>query len=147
MEGMVHRAGTPKMPLTSFQAEVLAILRNHRAEVSHFAGGIVLNAASGSARYSHDFDLFHDAVSDLVKHNEADIAALEEAGFHVEKTKNSGSGPKRIPSEKPKLAEDRKLSIWIGLTIRHTDSSPSSKTPKWDGGSTSLTWPSTRPSP
>ena len=43
------------MPLTALQEEVLAILAANRSEESHFAGGIVLNAAltSGSS-YFHD---------------------------------------------------------------------------------------------
>ena len=38
------------MPLTPLQKDVLAILAGNRSEESHFAGGIVLNAAEDSAR-------------------------------------------------------------------------------------------------
>ena len=48
------------MPLTALQKDVLALLAAHRSEESHFAGGAVLNAAEDSARYSHDFDIFHE---------------------------------------------------------------------------------------
>lgn len=40
------------MPLTTFQSEVLEVLAGNRSEESHFAGGLVLNAAPDSARYS-----------------------------------------------------------------------------------------------
>ena len=73
------------MPLTPFQKEVLGVLVGNRSETSHFAGGLVLNAPEDSARYSHDFDVFHEAVDDLVAASEKDVAALEVAGFHVEK--------------------------------------------------------------
>jgi hypothetical protein len=73
------------MPLTPFQKEVLGVLVGNRSEASHFAGGLVLNAPEDSARYSHDFDVFHEAVEDLVAASEKDVAALEAAGFDVER--------------------------------------------------------------
>lgn len=78
------------MPLTLFQKEVLAVLAGNRSEASHFAGGLVLNASDASARYSHDFDVFHEAVADLVAASEKDVSALEEHGFQVEKIEHSG---------------------------------------------------------
>ena len=51
------------MPLTTFQKEVLTVLASNRSEESHFAGGVVLNAPEDSARFSNDFDIFHDHVS------------------------------------------------------------------------------------
>ena len=36
------------MPLTEFQREVLAVTVGNRSEQSHFAGGLVLNAADDS---------------------------------------------------------------------------------------------------
>ena len=39
------------MPLTALQKDVLAILASNRSEESHFAGGVVLNAADDSARF------------------------------------------------------------------------------------------------
>jgi hypothetical protein len=71
------------MPLTDFQKEVLQAIVTNRHESSHFAGGIVLNYSNESARFSHDFDLFHDAIEDLVKSSELDVACLREAGFEV----------------------------------------------------------------
>lgn len=72
------------MPLTAYQAEVLAVIFGNRSEESHFAGGLVLNAASDSARYSHDFDIFHEAAEEVTRASEADVASLRAAGFTVE---------------------------------------------------------------
>ncbi|MCX6865699.1 MAG: nucleotidyl transferase AbiEii/AbiGii toxin family protein [Verrucomicrobia bacterium] len=71
------------MPLTHFQREVLAVIVSNRSEASHFAGGLVLNAADGSPRFSKDFDFFHDAVEALADASERDAAALRAAGFEV----------------------------------------------------------------
>lgn len=73
------------MPLTPFQKEVMAVLAANRSETSHVAGGVVINASDDSARYSKDFDIFHDSVEELSSASEKDIAALEAAGFEVEK--------------------------------------------------------------
>ena len=53
------------MPLTVFQKEVLGVLARNRTEESHFAGGIVLNAPDDSARFSHDFDIFHEIAAEV----------------------------------------------------------------------------------
>jgi len=79
------------MPLTPFQQKVLGIIRGNRSEASHFAGGLVLNAADASSRYSHDFDLFHDAIEDLCRSSDEDVAALEKAGMQVEKLNEHGA--------------------------------------------------------
>jgi hypothetical protein len=71
------------MPLTPFQRDVLAAIVANRSEASHFAGGLVINAPDDSARFSKDFDMFHDAVEDLAAHSERDVAALRAAGFEV----------------------------------------------------------------
>ncbi len=71
------------MPLTNFQREVLAVIVSNRSEASHFAGGLVLNAADDSPRFSKDFDFFHDAVEALAAASERDAAALRAAGFVV----------------------------------------------------------------
>jgi hypothetical protein len=44
---------------------VLAVIVSNRSELSHFAGGRVLNAADDSARYSTAFEVFHDEIHDL----------------------------------------------------------------------------------
>ena len=48
------------MPLTDFQKEVMGVLVGNRSESSHVAGGLVLNALEDSARFSRDFDFFHE---------------------------------------------------------------------------------------
>lgn len=73
------------MPLTDFQRTVLDLIVRNRSESSHFAGGLVLNAAEGTSRFSHDFDLFHDAIEDLAQASERDVRSLEEAGLEVVK--------------------------------------------------------------
>ena len=46
---------------------------------------MVLNAAEESARFSNDFDMFHDAIVDLDENSLRDVATLEAAGYDVEK--------------------------------------------------------------
>jgi hypothetical protein len=53
------------MPLTPFQKEVMAVLAANRSEASHVAGGVVINAADDSARFSKDSDIFHQSVEEL----------------------------------------------------------------------------------
>jgi hypothetical protein len=71
------------MPVTPFQREVLSVIATNRNEESHFAGGLVLNAHSASARFSHDFDIFHEAAADVARSSEADVATLRAAGYEV----------------------------------------------------------------
>lgn len=71
------------MPLTSLQKQVLQVLAANRSEESHFAGGLVLNATDDSPRYSHDFDIFHEADSEVARASDADFAALRAAGYEV----------------------------------------------------------------
>lgn len=78
------------MPLKEFQRGVLSVIVANRSEKSHFAGGMVLNASDDSARYSKDFDMFHDAILDLAEHSERDVTALEKAGYEVKKIDNYG---------------------------------------------------------
>ena len=71
------------MPVTDFQREVLQTIAGNRNELSHFAGGVVLNAAPDSARFSHDFDIFHEAAVQVANSSEADSATLRAAGYTV----------------------------------------------------------------
>ncbi len=71
------------MPLTTLQKDVLAILAAQRSEESHFAGGIVLNAAEDSARFSHDFDIFHELAEEVTRASNRDVEGLRSAGFQV----------------------------------------------------------------
>ena len=71
------------MPLTPLQSDVLAILAGNRSEESHFAGGVVLNAAEDSVRYSNDFDIFHELAEEVSRASDADVADLRAAGLEV----------------------------------------------------------------
>ena len=72
------------MPLTDFQKEVLDAIVENRSEASHFAGGVVIHSTDESVRFSNDFDIFHDAVQELVSASEQDVATLRAAGFEVD---------------------------------------------------------------
>jgi len=67
------------MPLTSLQKDVLAILAGNRSEESHFAGGIVLNATADSARFSHDFGIFHELAAEVTRASNRDVESLRRA--------------------------------------------------------------------
>ena len=88
------------MPLTAFQKEVMAVLAGNRSESSHVAGGLVLNASDDSARFSLDFDFFHEAVEDLVLTSERDVKTLEDAGFVVQKVERDGEWSKPVSFRK-----------------------------------------------
>jgi hypothetical protein len=88
------------MPLTAFQKEVMAVLAGNRSESSHVAGGLVLNASDDSARFSLDFDFFHDAVEDLVLTSERDVKTLEDTGFVVQKVEREGEWSKPVSFRK-----------------------------------------------
>ncbi len=72
------------MPLTTFQKDILAVLAANRSEESHFAGGIILNVTEDSARFSHDFDIFHEVAEEVMRASELDVDSLRAAGFAVE---------------------------------------------------------------
>ena len=72
------------MPLSPFQLEVLGVLAANRSEESHFAGGVILNAGVDSARFSRDFDIFHEIAAAVVSASERDVLTLRSAGFAVE---------------------------------------------------------------
>lgn len=73
------------MPLTDFQMEVLRVIAGNRSIGSHVAGGVALNAASDSARFSEDIDLFHDADEAVAVASEQDGMTLVKAGYTIER--------------------------------------------------------------
>lgn len=81
------------MPLTPLQKAVLAVLARSRSEGSHFAGGIVLHADENSARYSRDFDIFHEAQSEVTRASEADVSALRAHGYAVAPSRGDWQNP------------------------------------------------------
>ena len=92
------------MPLTALQREILAVLAGNRSEESHFAGGIVLNTAPDSARYSHDFDIFHELAEEVARASNADVANLRFAGFQVETPSRCGEWEKPATFRKAKVS-------------------------------------------
>lgn len=73
------------MPLTPFQQDVLKLIAGNRTDESHFAGGLLLNATRESARYSHDFDIFHGAAGEVADASAIDVETLLKAGYTVDR--------------------------------------------------------------
>ena len=92
------------MPLTAFQKDILAILAANRSEESHFAGGIVLTAADDSARYSHDFDIFHELAGEVTRASNQDVEAIRRAGFQVETPSRYGEWEKDATFRKARVS-------------------------------------------
>jgi hypothetical protein len=91
------------MPLTALQKEILAVLAANRSEESHFAGGIVLNAADDSVRFSHDFDIFHELAEEVTRASNRDVERLRAAGFRVETPSRYGEWEKEATFRKAKI--------------------------------------------
>ena len=73
------------MPLDNLQKAILTVLSKNRTPQSVFAGGSVLNRHT--YRLSDDQDIFHAEGADLLAIAQQDVAALRDAGFHVERSK------------------------------------------------------------
>jgi len=82
------------------------VLAAQRHEASHLAGGKVLTASDNSARYSRDFDIFHDSVEGLVTASERDVQALENAGFQVRKLGRDNEWSKPVSFRKARVSRD-----------------------------------------
>lgn len=95
------------MPLTPLQRDALAILARNRSEESHFAGGIVLNASEDSARYSHDFDIFHELAEEVTRASESDVAHLRAAGFEVTTLGHHGEWERDFTFRKARVSRDK----------------------------------------
>jgi hypothetical protein len=91
------------MPLTALQKDVLNVLTTNRSEESHFAGGVVLNAADDSARYSHDFDIFHELAEEVTRASDRDVELLREAGFAVHTVSREGEWEKTCTFRKARV--------------------------------------------
>ena len=92
------------MPLTALQKDALTVLARNRSEESHFAGGIVLNAADDSARFSHDFDIFHELAEEVTRASNRDVASLREAGLQVDTPSRYGEWEKDSTFRKAKIS-------------------------------------------
>lgn len=91
------------MPLTSLQKDVLAVLVGNRTEESDFAGGVVLNAEDSSARFSHDFDIFHELAAEVTQASNRDVASLRSAGFHVDTLSHDWESEKETAFRKARI--------------------------------------------
>ena len=91
------------MPLTALQKDILTILAKNRSEESHFAGGIVLNAAEDSARFSHDFDIFHELAEAVTRASDRDVESLRRAGFQIETPSRYGEWEHEATFRKAKV--------------------------------------------
>jgi len=92
------------MPLTPIQREILAILAANRSEESHFAGGVVINAAEDSARFSHDFDIFHELAEEVARASDADVTSLRAAGFQVDTPSRQGEWEREATFRKAQVS-------------------------------------------
>src|SRR5258705_7651104 len=101
---MVGRSSLAQMPLTALQKEVLAVLARNRSEESHFAGGIVLNSAEDSVRFSHDFDIFHELAEEVTRASNRDVESLRRAGFQVETPSRYGEWEKEATFRKARVS-------------------------------------------
>lgn len=71
------------MPLTPFQATVLALTAPQRSEASYLAGGAALHIGPAGERYSNDLDFFHNAADAANQSFAADAGVLRTHGYEV----------------------------------------------------------------
>jgi hypothetical protein len=95
------------MPLTALQKDVLKLLAANRSEESHFAGGIVLSAAEDAARFSRDFDIFHELAEEVTQASDRDVESLRSAGFQLEPVSRYGEWEKESTFRKAKVSRGR----------------------------------------
>lgn len=69
------------VPISSFQARVLAVIAKARNPESFVAGGLPLNRSG--PRLSDDVDIFHESEASAAASAETDAQLLSEAGFSV----------------------------------------------------------------
>ena len=74
------------VPLTDFQKTVLHILSQNRNPESYVAGGILLNQAVDTPRFSDDVVVFHDLAESVASSARVDALALTTLGYSVEWT-------------------------------------------------------------
>lgn len=69
------------MALSKLQSDILRLLAKNRSESSYLAGGLMLN--KDWQRRSDDIDIFHDTDEEVTGAANADLAALDAAGFRT----------------------------------------------------------------
>jgi hypothetical protein len=82
-------------------------LAAQRSEESHFAGGVVLNAAEDSARYSHDFDIFHELAEEVTRASSRDVEVLRAAGITVQTLSRENEWEKTCTFRKAKVSRGK----------------------------------------
>lgn len=97
------------MPLTALQKDVLAVLAGNRSEESHFAGGIVLNIDDRSARFSQDFDIFHELAAEVSRASKSDVENLRRAEFQVETPSRYGEWEKEATFRKARITRGSEM--------------------------------------
>lgn len=72
------------MPLSSFQRQVLLLLKGSRNPESYVAGDTVIQRDAASLRYSSDIDFFHDTDLAVTTAFQSDRATLLEHDYAFE---------------------------------------------------------------
>ena len=72
------------MPLTDFQATVLAHVARNRSDASYLAGEAALHIGSDGERFSNDLDFFHNTADRVNQTFAADALVLRAAKFMVD---------------------------------------------------------------
>lgn len=73
------------MPLGDFEREVLRVIAVNRNPDSFVGGATVLHQSKESPRSSQDIDLFHDTQEIITQAYEADVKALRQNGFEIDR--------------------------------------------------------------
>lgn len=79
------------MPISSFQEEVLLLLKAQRNPDSYVAGGVAVHRSPTSIRRSNDIDFFHGTDEAVAQSATSDLALLESHGYAVETVINQPS--------------------------------------------------------
>jgi hypothetical protein len=74
-------------------------IAGNRSEESHFVGGVVLNAADDSARFSHDFDIFHELAEEVARASNRDVESLRRFRRRAPPTRRAPIIPSRGSSQ------------------------------------------------
>ena len=91
------------MPLTPLQNDLLEVLARNRSEESHFAGGVILHLGDDSARFSNDFDIFHELAEAVTAASNRDVISLRAAGYQVETPSRHGEWEKDSTFRKARI--------------------------------------------
>ncbi|MFA6547296.1 MAG: hypothetical protein WCS99_22955, partial [Limisphaerales bacterium] len=73
----------------------------------------MLTAADDSARFSHDFDIFHEVAEEVARASNRDVETLRLAGFQVETPSRYGEWEKDATFRKAKVSRGGGESVEI----------------------------------